>query len=225
MSVDTNRVRVSGVAEARGSASWRSRLPEIVLVLALLFVAAFLLQRYVAQQVLEREGVLTQQFLLSTVKAEDSEAKLFAQPAPSESLSSFARHAASIPGLLRLNIYSPDGVIRHSSEPNIVGIKFAGNDELAASFAGSLIVHLEGVDDSDKAEHVALRSYGGSELIEAYVPLINDAGKVFGVVEFYRRPDGAGSAIGSITRAIWIAFAAAGAIAVCFWLVLVRRSS
>jgi two-component system sensor histidine kinase HydH len=224
MTVNANQVSALALAAGRGTGSWRQRVPEIALALALLLVAAFLLQRIVTQKLLEREGEITQQFLQSVVQLEKSEATLFAQPSPSGSLMSFIRHVDSIPGMLRLNVYSPDGIIRHSSEPNLVGIKFADNAELARSFGGSLVIKLEEIKESDKAEHVALQSYGGSELIEAYLPLKNEAGEVFTVVEFYRKPDGTGSALGSVRRAIWYCFAAIGLFVMAYLLAWQRRA-
>jgi len=223
--MSANANRISGLAAGWGAGSWRQRVPEVALVIALIVITAFLLQRYVSQQVLQREGELTQHFLQSVARAEGGERSLFAQPSPSDGLSSFAQHISSIPGVLRLNIYSPDGIIRHSSEPNLVGIKFANNAELARSFEGSLIVKLEEIEDSEKAEHVALQSYGGSELIEAYLPLKNEAGQVFAVVEFYRKPDGTGSALSAVRHAIWYCFAAIGLLVVVFCLATQRGTT
>lgn len=176
-------------AETRrdGKSGWRYRLPALLLALSLLVGAGYALQRSVAHQLLEREGELTQQFLQSIVKAEESEVSLFAEPSPNESLISFVGHVSSLPGMLRLNVYSRDGIIRHSSEPNLVGKKFKDNEELAAAFTGKRVIQKKRVTQSEKSEHVALQSYGG-ELIEAYLPLVNGEGQVFAVVEFYRKP-------------------------------------
>jgi hypothetical protein len=225
MSVDANRVRGAGATAGEGFSPARNRLPELLLVLSLLVVAGFLLQRFMAGRVLEREGTLTQQFLQSIVQAEGSEASLFAEPAPSVGLQSLGQKLTRLPGMLRLNIYSPDGTIRYSSEPNLAGIKFAGNDELEKSFTGQMVVELETVGAAEKSEHVALQSYGGSELIEAYLPLKNEAGNVFAVVEFYRRPDGAGSALGAVALAIWGSFGALALLVAFLWLAMLRRNS
>lgn len=219
--------RITGGKELAGRhiIAWRDRLPELILVLALLVVAAFLLDRHVMRQILMREGVQTQQFLQSVVRAENSEDTLFSQPAPSASLRSFVNHIDNLPAIVRLNLYSPDGIIRHSSEPNLVGIKFADNSELAESFSGSVKVELEEVTASDKAEHLALQSYGGKELIEAYIPLKSDSGKVFAVVEFYSKPEGAGSVLDSIRWDIWNVFLSISVLVTLLWVRLVRLAT
>lgn len=162
----------------------------VVGMLALFAVNAFLANVLVSSVVkgfLAREGEVTQEFLNSILAAEGTAKDLFAPPAPSEALKSFATHVRSLPGIVRANIYSPDGFIRHSTDANLIGLHFGDNDELAEAFAGKVAAALEEVHASDKSEHLALAQMQGEKLVEAYIPVQGADKKVVAVVEFYRR--------------------------------------
>lgn len=125
----------------------------------------------ITERLLAGEGLVKQEFLTSILAMEESADKLFSSPSPSVALLSFSSHVRSLPGIVRANIYSPDGFIRHSTDPNLIGVNFSDNDELAESFAGKITVALETVESSNKTEHLALNQLGGEQLIEAYIPV------------------------------------------------------
>ena len=204
--------------------TWRGLLPLLIVPLLLQLAVSFQLGKHVTERMLQRDGSVAQELLQSIVAAENSKDKLFSEPRPSIELTSFARHVASLPGTLRANIYSPDEFIRQSSDPNLIGLKFDGNPELAASLAGNIISKLEQVEAAAKPEHMALQSYSGDKLIEAYIPLL-DEGKVYAVVEYYRRPAGLVDAIAGVWKAIWLSTAASCLIMLGLWLWLVRRKA
>ena len=166
---------------------------------------------------------MAQEFLNSILAAESSADTLFAQPQPSPSLQSFGAHVRSLPGIVRANIYSPDGFIRHSSEANLVGVHFSDNSELAEAFSGKITSALEEIQVSGKSEHLALSQLEGDHLIESYVPVTSPSGSVIAVVEFYRKDSWIGPMVESMNRGFWIAAGLSSIVFVLFMLVALRR--
>lgn len=181
-------------------------------VAAIAAVSALFLSRETADRILLHDGRVAQEFLNSIVAADASGGKLFDAAGPV--LDSFASHAANLPGIVRANIYSPDGFIRYSTEPNLIGLKFVGNEELAASFAGELISKLAQVSDDDKPEHLALNRLSGEQLVEAYIPVSGGNGRIAAVVEFYKKPAAIKAVIADLTRLIWITAALGAALSI-----------
>jgi two-component system, NtrC family, sensor histidine kinase HydH len=185
---------------------------SLVAIVAINAVLALVLNRYVAGRMVLREGEVAQEFLNSFIGAEALGGKLFETPGPSPALVSFSKHMRDLPGVVRANVYSLDGFIRYSTEPNLIGLKFDRNEELSESFGGTLVAKLENVSDGDKPEHLALNRFTGEELIEAYIPVSDGKGRIDAVVEFYKKPTAVKDIIGELTRIIWIAAAAGGLI-------------
>ena len=159
----------------------------VLAILAVHFALSQFLGRSLTDGLLKREGMVAQEFLNSILAAESSTDTLFAEPQPSPSLQSFGAHVRSLPGIVRANIHSPDGFIRHSSETNLVGVHFSDNSELAEAFSGKITSALEEIQVSGKSEHLALSQLEGDHLIEFYVPVTSPSGSVIAVVEFYRK--------------------------------------
>jgi hypothetical protein len=176
----------------------------VAAIVAVNLALSSVLSRMVTDRLLVREGLVKQEFLNSILEAEASAEQLFVQPSPSPALLSFSAHVRSLPGIVRANIYSPDGFIRHSTEANLVGVHFGDNAELAESFKGKITSVIED-GEAEKSEHLALSQMGGQHLIEAYIPVHGPDGKVAAVVEFYRRDAWVQETVSTIQRSIWIA--------------------
>lgn len=179
----------------------------VSLIMALNLAVSAYLTRTVTEGLLTRDGQVKQQFLTGIVAAEGSAATLFDAPAPGPSLISFGTHVRSLPGIIRANVYSPDGVIRLSSDPNLVGIHFDNNPELEKAFTGRITTKLEESGGAAKSEHLALNQVAGEPLIESYIPVLNGDGKVATVVEYYTRDDWIRNTVTPVERSIWFAAA------------------
>lgn len=177
----------------------------LLAIIAINSVLAVVLTRKVTDSFLLREGQVAQEFLNSLIATEAEPETLFETPGPSAALTAFATHVRSLPGTVRANIYSPDGFIRYSTDPNLVGVQFAENEELMKSFDGKLMSVLAIISGSDKAEHLALNQLSGEKLIEAYIPVQGARGETVAVVEFYRKATMVENTLDSISRTIWIA--------------------
>jgi hypothetical protein len=180
--------------------------------------------RSITEAFLTREGLVNQEFLNSILASENSADKLFTSSAPSAALLSFSSHVRSLPGIVRANIYSPDGFIRHSTDPNLVGLHFSDNAELAESFTGKITAALETVRSNVKPEHLALNQLEGDQFIEAYIPVSGPDKKVVAVVEFYRTDEWVKNTISTIERSVWMATALSSAILALALLIAMRSS-
>ena len=167
-----------------------------------------------AQSFINREGEVAREFLDSILSAEDSASHLFDTPAPSPQLQSFSNHVRKLPGMIRAVIYSPDFYIRFSTDAEMIGREFADNDELKEAFEGRIIASMEEVEESTKSEHVAFNLPEGEDIIEAYIPVRDAAGKVVAVVEFYSLPDTLKDIISRVTLTIWASAVLCGPAAV-----------
>jgi hypothetical protein len=174
---------------------------------AINFVLAAFILSYITSQILAREGSLTGEFLQSIATAENSHQKLFESPAPSPALLSFAEHLKRLPGMVRANIYSPDGFIRYSTEKDFIGLKFPDNEELGEAFEGKLKISLELASNDEKDEHLGFNQSFGTKLIESYMPLRDEKGTIFAVVESYRKSEQLENVMTNIRNKVWAAAA------------------
>lgn len=162
----------------------------LVAVAAIHAAMAWALTGAITASLLTREVALSREYMQGIVDGEHGGTTLFAEPAPSQALTSFAKIVEALPGVVRANVYSADRFIRHSTEANLIGLKFARNAELEESFNGAMNVKLEEITATPKPEHLGLNAFEGKPFIEAYVPLHDAAGATFAVVEIYSETDG-----------------------------------
>jgi hypothetical protein len=184
----------------------------VVAIAAIHYGLATRIGTILTDRYLTRETQVAQEFLSGILAAEGTADQLFNAPAPSAALVAFGSHVRSIPGIVRANIYAPDGFIRHSTEANLVGVHFSDNPELEESFTGKPVAKLEHMGESSKDEHLALNRTDADTLIEAYVPVPDATGRVVTVVEFYRRDTAIGETVAEVTRLVWVSAAASGLI-------------
>lgn len=184
----------------------------VALIIAVTASASWLARQRAVDAMVAREAEVKQQFLNSILKLDAPADTLFAQPAPSASLAAFGAHVKGLPELVRANVYSPDGFIRFSTDPNLLGVSFRENQDLRRALGGGIAAALETIDGNRKAEHLALNQISGQRLIEAYIPLTGGDGTVAGVVEFYQRGDLVEQMAAGIARDIWAAGIASAAV-------------
>ena len=196
---------------------WAALAISIVLGLAGLFLDISLRQR-----LLQREGAIAQEFLESIVRSEKIGPALFANSSRAAELTRFADHVVAFQGTFRATIYSLDGFIRHSTEPNLVGIKFHDNEELQQAIEGALVVNLE--SNVDKSEQLGLSQLAGDSLIETYIPVHDGEGRMIAVVEYYKQPDALFATIAAGRRDM-VATLAMAALALFAFAVMAQRKA
>lgn len=103
-----------------------------------------------------------------------------------ESLSSIASQSDT----LLINVYAPDKVIIWSSNSKLIGQQFPDNDELESTESGKdgVVASYHQVKESRKEQQFMRKP--SNLFIEHYIPLVNKAGEVPAVVEFYTEPPG-----------------------------------
>jgi len=188
---------------------------------------AVVLSRFLTEHMLQRDAEVSAEFIESIVRAERTWG-WFEDPGRDDArrpLDSFFNHVAQMPGVVRANVYQRDGTVLWSSDPAMIGRRFADNPELDQAFAGRILVEYGDID-SGKPEHVALdTATGGSRFMEAYLPVWDGERRtVIGVVEIYRLPQALFRAVDHGVRLVWMS-SAAGAVLLYLALAwLVRRA-
>ena len=180
---------------------------SLVCVVAFGSGSALLLGRALTRNTLERDAAVSAAFLESIIRAEETWS-YFADPksaAAKEPLESFFNHVSRMPGVVRANVYSPDGTVLWSSDAKLIGRRFQDNHELMEALNGRIVVEAGQVGDH-KEEHIELPpGAGGRRFMEAYLPVRDaDRAKVIGVVEIYRLPENLFDAIDRDLRLVWM---------------------
>lgn len=178
---------------------------------AICILSAVTISTFMTRALIDRESEVSQEFLESMMPI-DRQA-LFAGPPAMQNpvLQEFANHLASLPGLIRANIYSADRTVVWSTEKRIVGQRFETNDELEKALEGKRVTDVGWAPDDLKAEHIALAENYVGRFIEAYIPIRADRNSrhVIGIIEFYKLPAALNTTIKKGQSIIWIGAACA----------------
>ncbi|MFO1079999.1 MAG: ATP-binding protein [Reyranellaceae bacterium] len=191
----------------------------VICVFAALWVSDFL-----THSLLERESEVSQEFLESIVSIDGID--MFREdaletPAAAKLLLDYANHIVSMPGVFRVNVYSPKHRILWSTEKQLIGRQFGSNEDLDVAFAGRRVTEIHSLSDDNKPEYVELGHTGN--FIEAYIPIRSNGGRgpVVGVVEFYKYPAALDATIQQGRRIVWIGAAASALVLflTLYWIV------
>jgi signal transduction histidine kinase len=205
---------------------WFSILSFVSVVLISVLAAATL-SRFLTENMLRRDAVVTMEFLNSIIRIEDG-ADYFSGGHAFEEVNSeleeFFHHVAEMPGVLRANVYALDKTILWSSDSQLIGRQFTDNADLSIAFRGDLHPEIEVLGEHEKAEYADLQ-FAGSRFIENYLPIWNSPGDaVVGVVEVYRAPKDLLEAISNGRTLVWASSGLGGLFLyfTLFW--MVRRA-
>lgn len=218
-------------------------------VLSLLIISTvalslgYIATRFVVNESVERDALLTAQFIHAIAAAEIRHVSLSPQYVMGDALDTrkisrfpvktvsaklwargeFLDHISHLPDVLLVNIYAADRVIIWSTNRDLVGRTILGNQELERAFTsqGAVSASYHRVDGS-RAEQRFTRE-PEHLFIENYIPLFDQAGQgVMAMVEIYKEPRDLIERIQRGYQRIWISTAVGGALTyVClFWIVL-----
>jgi signal transduction histidine kinase len=124
--------------------------------------------------------------------------------------------------VVAFKIWAPDGSVLYSTNPALIGRKFAVKPELASAFAGK--VHSEITDLSDPDNEFERKRW--SRLIETYAPLrARDTGTVIAVSEFYQTTDDLEQEVGIARLRSWLMVSTATLAIFLLLAALVKRAS
>jgi signal transduction histidine kinase len=191
----------------------RFSVAALVSVIAIAGTLALALSRLLGQQLMHRDAVITQEFVQSIARTDET-APYFAAAgtdARAPVLEDSFRHFAQMPDVLRANVYGRERGVIWSSDPDLVGRRFGANEELDRALAGEL-VYKSGV--ARKEEHVAgshaFPETDTRQFVEIYAPVRGPDGAVVGVVELYKTPLALFLAIRDGQRTVVLVAAAGG---------------
>jgi two-component system, NtrC family, sensor histidine kinase HydH len=172
--------------------------------------ASLFLSRFLTQALLQRDAAVTREVIQSVAEVEHA-AAFFLSPRPvrdsDATLQDFFAHIGNLPDVLRANVYGRDRTLLWSTEPRLVGQRFAPNDDLEEALRGAIAweTGITAREQHPKQEHKFLGPQA-VPFVETYLPLTDPAtGGVIGVVELYRIPHAVFATIATGTRRIWTA--------------------
>jgi signal transduction histidine kinase len=225
------------VTSLRGDAAGAARKPSqpynllrrfsilsLVSVALVFAVCSVLVADFLTRHVVNRDAVLTMEFLQSVVDVENGIAyREGRQPSLSDRhFEQFFEHVSRLPDVLRANIYTPDRVVIWSSDPNLENVEETPNLELEEALRGEIHIEMGIAGPNDPKPERAHLSTNPIHFVELYVPLWDRRrNAVIGVAELYRVPTGLFESIREGRRLIW-AFALVGGVllyGVLFWIV------
>lgn len=185
----------------------------------------WLMAHVLTERMLQREGEVSLDFIQNLLLTDQS-ARYFLNPADPELRNRFLgsmAHIASMSEPVRANAYQTDGTVIWSTDNELVGRRYAVNDELDDALRGQLVVHSGRLQGGalDKGEHAGLLA-GSGYYVESYIPIVEPGTrKVLGVMELYKVPVQLNSAIREALTLLWLACAgsAAALFAALYWTV------
>lgn len=242
MAQTTSQKAAGGAIAPFNLLRWYS-LSSLVVVVAVAIVFAYGFTRFIARETLQRDAVLTAQFINSMSETETEHAGFrgglvlpqlldpridpvsLGIPVASvrNARSEFYDHIRLLPDLLLANVYASDMRIIWSTNPVLIGKVDADNDDLKEAFRSRVLVAIAHLETAHDKEEQRFLSEPKSVFIENYIPLRNGNGDVVLTVEVYKEP---ASLLATMTRAdrlVWGASALAAAAVYLTGFGIVRR--
>jgi signal transduction histidine kinase len=184
---------------------------------------------YLAENLLRRDAEVSQAFLQSLTEVEGG-AELFRDIEAGNKLllreqvyglPELVDHIATMPGVVRANLYSDNGRVIWSTQANLIGRTFTTNHELEDALDGKTVFELKDIKEQQKAEYA---EFGNdiSRLVENYLPIFDESdGSVAAVVEIYKAPKTLFDEIELAQLLVWLSVAGATLFlyASLFWIV------
>jgi two-component system sensor histidine kinase HydH len=202
--------------------------------------------RFVVEESIERDSMLTAQFIQAIGDAEIRHAGITPARTMGEMLDprhdnnypdvdpgsraaariEFLDHVEHLPDSLLAVVYALDRTVVWSTNPQMIGMRVEGDEELDESFEMKepVSTSYHQIDD-ERPEQMLLRE-PTYLFIENYIPMFNaDKSKVIAMVEIYKEPADLVERIQRGFKSIWVATVLGGAVIylALFW--IVRRAA
>ena len=206
---------------------------------------ALIVSHFLTREILDRDAILTAQFIHALADSEGQHANLGASFSVGEMLDDrfdpvkagisrekladlreeFLDHINNLPDVLLANVFSTERRIVWSSNPSLIGRKVGRNDELDESLQSRVVVAKGHTDPSHEREEQVFLGEPEEFFIENYIPLYSSKGEVATVIEVYKEPK---SLIQSIRRGhilIWCCTVVGGFLSYLALFGIVRRAA
>lgn len=195
-------------------------------ILFITLVSALLLSRFLTHNMLQRDAIVTMEFVQSIAQAENTSS--YFESGDSEKtkaiFENFFKRIATMPEVVRANVYAADRTILWSDDARFIGHRYHLNPQLETALSGALAVTGGTSGKPSKPEHVFDKEV--PYFAEIYIPIWNsNKEKVIGVVEVYKVPLTLFHAIEEGKRLVWISAVVGGFFIYgsLFW--IVRRAT
>lgn len=202
--------------------------------------------RFVVTESIERDSILTAQFIQAIGEAENRHASITSNRTMGEMLdprldnaypdvspgtrasarAEFIDHVEHLPDILLASVYALDRTVVWSTNPELIGERIEGDTELDESFEMKEAVSTSYHEVDDERPEQRLLREPEYLFVENYIPMFNaDKSKVVAMVEIYKEPRDLVERIQRGFRAIWLATVFGGLIIYLglFW--IVRQAS
>ena len=221
-------------------------LGSFFIIAAVALGLGYVSTRFVVDESVERDSMLTAQFIHAIGDGEIRHAGITPERTMGEMLdprdenaypdvnpgsraaarTEFLDHVENLPDTLLAVVYALDRTVVWSTNPKMIGMHVEGDEELDESFEMKELVSTSyhKIDD-ERPEQMLLRE-PKYLFIENYIPMFNaDKSKVIAMVEIYKEPADLVERIQRGFKAIWLATALGGLVIYLglFW--IVRRAS
>jgi len=180
---------------------------SLLSIAAISAISATLLARFLRENLLQRDAVVTMEFVQSIAQAQNTSVYFAEQDDAKRKgpLTDFFNRIAHMPDVVRANVYSRQRTILWSDEEHLTGKRFTDdNPELDQALAGRLALEAGHVNRPAKTEHI-LFAPDVDEFVENYIPIRDpQSGAVVGVVEIYKLPRVLMRTIAKGDRLVWL---------------------
>lgn len=218
----------------------RFSLISLIIISAVAIGLAAVTTRYLTNESLERDALLSAQFIQSMAAGEIRHHSLtgmkmgdvlspthygMLEPETAKNRdrarSEFLDHLSNLPDILLASIFSPERTVIWSTNPALLGrtVRNEKTLEFAFSSGGRVSARYDTVDP-ERSEQQFTRP-PKMFFVENYIPLVDDQGKVLAMVEIYKEPVDLIERIERGHRLIWAATGLGGVIIYfgLFWIV------
>jgi two-component system sensor histidine kinase HydH len=221
-------------------------LASFFIIAAVALGLGYISTRFVVEESIERDSMLTAQFVQAIGEAEVRHAAITPTRTMAEMLDpradnaypdvdpaarassriEFLDHVEHLPDILLATVYALDRTVVWSTNPELIGVRIEDDDELDESFEMKEAVSTSYHEiDEERPEQRLLRE-PQYLFIENYIPMFNaDKSKVIAMVEIYKEPTDLVERIQRGFKAIWLTTLLGGAVIYLglFW--IVRRAA
>ncbi|HWT69018.1 MAG TPA: ATP-binding protein [Pseudomonas sp.] len=221
-------------------------LASFFIIAAVALGLGYISTRFVVEESIERDSMLTAQFIQAIGDAEIRHASITPTRTMGEMLDprldnayadvepgaranariEFLDHVEHLPDLLLANVYALDRTVVWSTNPELIGMRIDDDDELDESFEMKEAVSTSYHEIDEERPEQRLVREPQYLFIENYIPMFNaDRSKVIAMVEIYKEPADLVDRIQRGFKAIWLATLLGGAAIYLglFW--IVRRAA
>ena len=131
----------------------------LVLTIAVSVACSFFLSRFMVRNLLKQDAAVSMEFVQSVVEVQQARDYFIGRRSADTNLMEFFNRIASMPNVVRANVFSSERTIIWSSDPALIGRRFHDNPELEAALRGELEVSLDEL--KGKAEPMSETSLKG----------------------------------------------------------------